>query len=62
MAVVNYLINPLEGNINPGDATGTKIYFQETKEIDKETDNLDISVSNSKEIIDPFLRLDNKNG
>ena len=35
MAAVNYVFIPFEGNINPGDPTGLKLYLQVTKEIDK---------------------------
>ena len=40
--------------------TGIKLYLQSTKEIDKETDKLDISVFNTKDIIYHFLSLANK--
>ena len=33
--VVNYLISPFKGKINPGYPQGLKFYLQETKEIDK---------------------------
>ena len=33
---------------------GIKIYLQDKKDIDKESDKLDISVSNSKDTIDHF--------
>ena len=55
-----YVISPFEGNINPGDSQGIKRYLQEKNDIYKESDKLDISVSNSKYIIDNFLSLDNK--
>ena len=48
MAAVNYVLSPFEGNINTGDPMGIKLDLQVTKEIDKETDKLDISVSNLK--------------
>ena len=32
MAAVNYVLVSFEGNINPGDATGIKIYIQATKQ------------------------------
>ena len=54
MADVNHMIIPFEGNINPGDPTGLKLYLQATKDIDKETDSLYISVSNYKDIVDQF--------
>ena len=60
IADVNYVLSPFEGNINTGYPTGLKIYLHSTKEIDKETDELDISVSNVKDIIDHFLSLSNK--
>ena len=41
---VNYVLIPFEGNINPGDPTGLKLYLQATKDIDKEIDKLYISV------------------
>ena len=62
MVGVNCVLRPFEGYINHGYPTGIKIYLQATKEIDKETDKLDISASNSKDIIDNFLSLDNKYG
>ena len=42
--VVNYSLIPFEDNINPGDLEGLKLYLQETKDIYKEADKLDISV------------------
>ena len=60
--VVNYLINSLKGNINPGYPQGVKLYLQATKYIYKESGNLDISVSNAKDILDNFLSIDNKYG
>ena len=59
---VNYVIGPLESNINSGDPQGIKPYLQERKDIDKEADKLDISISNAKDIIDNFLGLVNKYG
>ena len=32
---VNYVLIPFEGNINPEDPTGIRLYLQATKEIDK---------------------------
>ena len=58
--VVKYVIITFEGNINPGDLKGIKMYLQETKDIDKEADKLDISVSNAKDIIDHFLSIAKK--
>ena len=62
MAAVNYVLSPFEGNINTGYPTGLKIYLQATKYIDKETDKLDVSVSNVKDIVDNFISLANKYG
>ena len=59
-APVNYMISPFEGNINLWYPQGVKIYLQPTKEIDKESDKLDISVFNVKDIINHFLSLGNK--
>ena len=41
---VNYVLIPFEGNTNPGDPQGIKFYLNTTKEIEKEAENLDISV------------------
>ena len=41
---VNYVLRPFEGNINPVYITGIKLYLQATKDIDKETNKLYISV------------------
>ena len=60
--VVNYVLSPIEGNINTGYPKGIKLYLQETKDIDNETYKLDISVSNAKDIIDHFFSLDKKYG
>ena len=42
MADVNYVFILFEDNINHGDPTGLKLFIQATKEIDKQTDKLDI--------------------
>ena len=60
--VLNYVIIPFEGNINPGDPQGLRLYLQSTKEVDKEYDKLDISFSNAKNSIHHFLSLSNKYG
>ena len=44
---INYVLIPFEGRINPGDTTGLKTYLQAKKEINRESDKLDISVLNS---------------
>ena len=62
MAVVNYLLSPFEGNINTEYPTGLKIYLQATKEIDKKTEKIYISVLNAKDIIYHFLSLSKKYG
>ena len=62
MAAVNYVISPFEGNINFVNPTGIKLYLWETKEIEKETYKLDISVSNDEDIIYHFLCIANKYG
>ena len=59
---VNYLLGPFEGSVDTGYPKGIKINFQATKEIDKDADKLDISVSNSKYIIYNFLSVANKYG
>ena len=62
MTAVNYVLSSFEGNINHRYPTGLKLYLRSTKEIDKENDKLDISVSNSKCIVDHFLSSANKYG
>ena len=57
---MNYFLRSFEGIINPGDPQGLKIYLQSTKEIDKESDKINTSVSNTKDIIDHFLCISNK--
>ena len=59
-APINYVLRTFEGNINTGYPTGLKIYPQATKYIDKESDKLDISVSNSNDIIYHFISLAEK--
>ena len=59
---MNYVLSPFEGKINPGYPHGLKLYLKSTKEIDKESDKLDISVSNAKDIIYCFLCLAKKYG
>ena len=54
---MNYRLIPFKGDINPGDPQGPKIYIQAKKEVGKEYKNVDISVFNSKYIIDHFLIL-----
>ena len=44
MADANDVISPFERNTNPGYPMGLKLYLQENKEIDKETEKLDILV------------------
>ena len=58
--VVKYVLSPFERKINTGYPQGINLYLQAKKEIDKEFDNLDISVSNLKDIIDNFISLSNK--
>ena len=41
---INYVFIPFEGNINPIYSKGIGLYLQATKDIDKETDKLGISV------------------
>ena len=60
--VVNYVFRPFEGNINNGYPQGIKPYIQATKEIGKENDKLNISVSNVKYIIYHFLNLTKEYG
>ena len=62
MVSVYYVISLFERNRNPGDPTGIKLYLQSSKEIYKETDKIDISVSNAKEIVDNFISLSNRYG
>ena len=57
---VNYVIMKFKGYINPGYPQGLKLYLLATKEIEKEFDKLNISVSITKEIIDHFLILARK--
>ena len=59
--VVNYVLSPFEGKIHPGYPQGIKHYIQAAKEIYKEYEKLDISVSNSKDIMDHFISLAKKN-
>ena len=44
MAAANNVLSPFEGNINLIYPTGLKCYLQATKETDKETEKLYISV------------------
>ena len=53
-APIIYVLSSFEGNINTGYPTEIKLHLQATKEIDKEAEKLDISVSNAKDIIDHF--------
>ena len=46
-----YMLIPFEENTNPRYPQGLSIYLQETKDIEKEADKLDISVSNYIDII-----------
>ena len=57
---VNYVLSPFKSNINLGYPRGIKLYLQAKNAIDKESDTLDILVSNSKDIIDNFLSISNK--
>ena len=47
MATVNHVLRPFKGNTNFTDSQGLKHYLQETRETEKEADNLDISVFNT---------------
>ena len=57
---VNYVLSPFKGNINGKDPQGIKLYLQTTKDIKKEADKLDISVSNAKYVVQIFLSLAKK--
>ena len=59
-APVNYVLSSFEGGLNPGDPQGVKLHRQATKEIDKEADKFNISVSNALDIIYHFPSLANK--
>ena len=61
-AQVNYVLKIFEAKINLRYPHGLKLYLKSTKEIDKESDKLDISVSNAKDIIYCFLCLAKKYG
>ena len=58
----NYVLSPFEGNIYTGYTQVIKLYLISTKEIYKEPNKLDMSVSNFKDIKDHFLILANKYG
>ena len=60
MTAVNFVLISFEANIYPGDPIRIKLYLQATKEIDKDTYKIDISISNVKDIVDQFLVLANK--
>ena len=57
-----YALTPFEGNIYPKEPQGIKLYLQETREMEKEADKLDVSFLNAKYIIDHFLSLVKKYG
>ena len=57
---VNNVLISFEWNKNPGYRQCLNIYLQSKKEIDKEYDKLNVSVSFVKDIIDNFLILGNK--
>ena len=59
---VNYVISPPEGEINPVYPQDLKLYFQAKKDIEKEADKLDISVSNTEDILYQFISLASKYG
>ena len=59
-AWVSFVLGPFEENILTGDQQGLRLYIQATKDIDKESDKIDITVDNYKDIIDHFLSLANK--
>ena len=55
MVDVNYVLRPFDGKINPGDPMWLKVCLQVTKEIDKETDMLDISGLTTKDVLNNFI-------
>ena len=57
---MNYVLRPFEGNINPRVPQEQKIYLQATKDIEKLSHKLYLSVSNTKDIIYHFVSLANK--
>ena len=59
---VNYILRPFELRTNPRDPQGMDIYLQEARKIEKYTDKLDISVLNTKTIVENFLIIANKHG
>ena len=60
--VVNYVLSPFEGKINPGYLQGLKLYLQATNQKDKESGKLDLSFLNDKDIIYQFLSIANNYG
>ena len=51
-----------KGSTNPWDIQGLKLYLLENKGIEKESDNTEDSVSNTKYVVDNFIGLYNKHG
>ena len=52
---VIYVLSPFDGILNPIDLHWIKLYLQEKNDIDKQDEKLDISISNTKYILDHFL-------
>ena len=48
---MTYVLSPLRGNINPEYPKGLHIYLRETREIEKHSDKLDTTVSNTNAIV-----------
>ena len=61
-AMTTFALCQFEQDINPGDSTGLKLYLQATKEIEKEEDCLEVSVSNAKDVLDYFTALASRFG
>ena len=60
MASEKYGLSLFEVNINPCYPQGLKIYPQETKDTEKELDNIEVSVSNKKYGLNHFLGISKK--
>jgi len=57
-----FVLNPFEGNVNPGSSNGQKLYLAATQFDLKESERTVVTIENGREVLDLFSELSSKFG